>query len=192
MCKPRDLGGLGVVDLRRTGVALSARWEWKCRVDQRLNWSSLHRKKEKMVTAVFKAATVSIVGSGESTFFWTDNWIDGTSIQSMASALFQAVAARRRGRWYVMHYRVMHGCATSPEHIRFRSSTSSCLCGSKFGTFSPCREHLMCFGGGSHRMEPTLRPRLMEPCSLELRGLLGQGRFGRPRRRQEFVPSSGW
>ena len=101
-------------------------------------------------------------------------------------------SARRRGRWYVMHCRVMLGCATSPEHIRFRSSTSSCWCGSKFGDFCPCREHLMCFGGGSHRMEPTLRPRLMEPCSLELRGLLGQGRFGRPRRRQEFVPSSGW
>jgi len=50
-----------------------------------------------MVAAVFKAATVSIVGSGESTFFWTDNWIDGTSIQSMAPALYQAVAARRRG-----------------------------------------------------------------------------------------------
>ena len=96
------------------------------------------------------------------------------------------------GRWYVMHYRVMHGYATSLEHIRFRSSTSSCWCGSKFGDFCPCREHLMCFGGGSHRMEPTLRPRLMEPCSLVLRGLLGQGRFGRPRRRQESVPSSGW
>ena len=81
----------------RAGVALRVRWEWKCRVDQRLNWSSLHRKKEKMVTAVFKAATVSIVGSGESTFFWTDNWIDGTSIPSMVPALYQVVAARRRG-----------------------------------------------------------------------------------------------
>ena len=49
-----------------------------------------------MVTAVFKAATVSIVGSGESTFFWTDNWIDGTSIQSLAPALYQVVSARRR------------------------------------------------------------------------------------------------
>ena len=96
-CKPKDLGGLGVIDLRRARVALRVRWEWKCRVDQSLNWSGLHRKKEKMVTAVLKAATVSIVGSEESTFFWTDNWIDGTSIPSMVPALYQVVAARRRG-----------------------------------------------------------------------------------------------
>jgi len=73
VCKPRDLGGLGVVDLRRTGVALSARWEWECRVDHNLCWSSLHKSKEKMVIAVFKAATTSVLGSGESTYIWTQN-----------------------------------------------------------------------------------------------------------------------
>lgn len=77
-----------MIDLRCTGVALRVRWEWKCRADRGLNWSSLPRNNEKMVAAVFQAATVSIVGSGESTFFWTDNWIDGKSIQSLAPALY--------------------------------------------------------------------------------------------------------
>jgi hypothetical protein len=96
VCRPRDLGGLGVLDLRRAGVALRARWEWKCRVDHSINWSSLPRNKDKLVTAVFKASTTSTVGSGESTFFWTDNWIQGTSIQTTALALFSAVSPRRR------------------------------------------------------------------------------------------------
>jgi hypothetical protein len=69
VCRPHDLGGLGVLDLRRAGVALRARWEWKCRVDHSINWSSLPRNKDKLVTAVLKASTASTVGSGESTFF---------------------------------------------------------------------------------------------------------------------------
>ena len=36
------------------------------------------------------------MGSGESTLFWTDNWIDGKSIQTLAAALFGAVSGRRR------------------------------------------------------------------------------------------------
>jgi hypothetical protein len=43
--RPHDLSGLGVLDLRRTGVALRARREWKCRVDHSINWSSLPRNK---------------------------------------------------------------------------------------------------------------------------------------------------
>ena len=31
VCRPRNLGGLGVVDLRRAGIASRARWEWKRR-----------------------------------------------------------------------------------------------------------------------------------------------------------------
>jgi len=49
-----------------------------------------------MVSALFCAATVWVVGSGESTLFWTDNWIDGKSIQALAPALFGAVSGRRR------------------------------------------------------------------------------------------------
>lgn len=33
VCKPKDLGGLGVVYLRRVGIALHAHWEWKRRWD---------------------------------------------------------------------------------------------------------------------------------------------------------------
>jgi len=65
VCKPRELGGLGVVDLRRAGIALRARWEWKRRVDQNQIWGGLHISNEKMVIAVFSAATVSVLGSGE-------------------------------------------------------------------------------------------------------------------------------
>lgn len=28
VCRPQDLGGLGVADLRRAGVTIKVRWEW--------------------------------------------------------------------------------------------------------------------------------------------------------------------
>lgn len=42
---------------------------------------------------IFKVATVSALGSGESTLFWTDNWLQGASIRSLAP--FAAVPKRR-------------------------------------------------------------------------------------------------
>ena len=39
--RPRDLGGLGVADLRRTGVALRVQWPWLRRVDQERTWWAL-------------------------------------------------------------------------------------------------------------------------------------------------------
>lgn len=112
VCRPRDLGGLGIVDLRRACLALRARWQWKLRTDQNHPGTMLPDKKDARLEALFRAATLSVVGSGESTLFWSDNWLDGTSIRAMAPALFRAVATRKRkatvsealpGRAWVRH-----------------------------------------------------------------------------------------
>ena len=68
-CRPRDLGGLGVTDLRRTGLALRLRWPWLRRVDQQRSWSSLRDPGKGDTAAFFAAATASILGNGEATFF---------------------------------------------------------------------------------------------------------------------------
>jgi hypothetical protein len=39
VCLPKELGGLGVVELRRLGVALRLRWEWLHRTDPARSWS---------------------------------------------------------------------------------------------------------------------------------------------------------
>jgi hypothetical protein len=48
------------------------------------------------VVAVFQAATVFTLGNGESTFFWTDRWLNGGSIEFIAPAIFAAVSYRKR------------------------------------------------------------------------------------------------
>jgi hypothetical protein len=91
VCKPTSLGGLGISDLRRMGVALRVRWVWKDRHDGRAP-----RTTERAVLALFQAATVFTLGNGESTFFWTDRWINGESLQHLAPTVFAAVKPRKR------------------------------------------------------------------------------------------------
>ena len=91
VCRPKELGGLGVTDLRRAGVALRVRWVWRDRLSGRTPAT-----KEGAVLALFQAATVFHLGNGQSTFFWTNRWLDGSSIQTMAPNVFRAVKARKK------------------------------------------------------------------------------------------------
>ena len=90
-CRPKELGGLGISDLRRTGIALRARWLWR---DRRRGM--LLPPAEPSVLALFHAATLVMVGNRESVLFWTDRWIRGKSIQFLAPLVFVAVRPRRR------------------------------------------------------------------------------------------------
>jgi hypothetical protein len=69
---PRELGGLGIVDLRRLGIALHLRWEWLRRTDPTRSWHALPSKPERVVRAFFQVAVHVEIGSGSSTLFWTD------------------------------------------------------------------------------------------------------------------------
>jgi hypothetical protein len=45
---------------------------------------------------VFQAATSSVLGDGETTLFWLDNWLHGSSVRQLAPAVFAAMPKRRR------------------------------------------------------------------------------------------------
>ena len=51
---------------------------------------------EPSVLALFHAATLVMIGNGESVLFWTDRWIRGKSIQFLAPLVFAAATPRRR------------------------------------------------------------------------------------------------
>jgi hypothetical protein len=59
------------------------------RHDQRV---SLHYA----VVAVFQAATTYTLGNGTSTFFWTDNWLNGSSPMALAPTVFVVVNVRKK------------------------------------------------------------------------------------------------
>lgn len=75
---------------------LRSRWEWLSRRDGNRQWCALPSKREQAVLSIFNAATVSTLGDGESTFFWTDNWINGSSIRLLVPNVFAAVSGRKK------------------------------------------------------------------------------------------------
>jgi hypothetical protein len=50
---PKELGGLGIIDLRRLGVALRLRWEWLRRTDPTRSWHALPSRPERALRAFF-------------------------------------------------------------------------------------------------------------------------------------------
>ena len=83
VCRPKELGGLGIADLTRAGVALRTRWLWKERVA-----GIATNTKDTAALALFQAATVFTVGDGRSTLFWTDRWLQGSCLQDIAPTVF--------------------------------------------------------------------------------------------------------
>ena len=72
VCRPPEIGGLGIIDLQKFGYALRMRWHWERRTANIQSWHDLPDEREKMVEAMFEASIYVEVGDGRNTLFWTD------------------------------------------------------------------------------------------------------------------------
>jgi hypothetical protein len=64
ICSPKDLGGLGLPDLRILGFALRLRWEWQRRTQLDVAWALLPSKPEHAIDHMFRASVTVQVGDG--------------------------------------------------------------------------------------------------------------------------------
>jgi len=94
VCRPPELGGLGLLDLQTFGYALRMRWLWFKKTDSSRPWAQLPDQTEPLVAAMFHASIQVQVGNGRSTLFWSDRWLQGKCIQELAPCLFNAVGCR--------------------------------------------------------------------------------------------------
>jgi hypothetical protein len=69
VCMPKGLGGLSIINLWKMNLALRTRWLWLSRVEASRSWKEFDIQVPPLVTAIFEAATSSVVGDGASTFF---------------------------------------------------------------------------------------------------------------------------
>jgi hypothetical protein len=97
VCMPKELGGLGIINLRKMNIALRACWLWLSRVEATWPWKEFDIQVPPRVTKVFEAATSSVVGDGASTYFWLDNCLPDGRLKDLAPHLF-AVIPRRLSR----------------------------------------------------------------------------------------------
>ncbi|GJN12908.1 hypothetical protein PR202_ga31233 [Eleusine coracana subsp. coracana] len=92
--RPKELGGLGISDLRNLGIALRARWLSLQNTDPNHPWSMLQIQVPEQVKALFSVAMASDVGDGMETLFWEDRWLHGQRIVDIAPRLHAVVAKR--------------------------------------------------------------------------------------------------
>ena len=92
VCRPKQLGGLGIIDLHKHGIALRLRWEWLRRTDPSRPWQGLNLTADKQVTLAIRSLVQWRVGNGEHALFWRDRWLNGGTVAEIAPL----VAARVR------------------------------------------------------------------------------------------------
>jgi hypothetical protein len=95
VARPIALGGLGVQDLERAGMALRLRWQWFNRTDQNRAWHGLDLQCTEEARDLCFASTTMTVGDGQTAIFWEDRWIHGRSISEIAPELYSRIPKRR-------------------------------------------------------------------------------------------------
>jgi hypothetical protein len=88
-CRPKEIGGLGVLDLERFTRALRLRWLWYQWKHRDRAWNNLDLPVDARDKDLFAASTVVTVGDGTLARFWTSSWVDGRTPKSIAPALFK-------------------------------------------------------------------------------------------------------
>lgn len=91
VCRPTDLGGLGILDLRFFGYALRLRWEWLRRSEPGRCWVALPLKLERPVAAMIAISMTTTLGDGSSTLLWTDSWVAVGPLHRFVPALYAAL-----------------------------------------------------------------------------------------------------
>ncbi|KAM0847123.1 hypothetical protein ACQ4PT_055218 [Festuca glaucescens] len=96
VCRPKQLGGLGVHCIDSFGTALRLRWmwqKWKC---PNKPWSHTHIPSTAKDRALFAAATKITIGDGQTAKFWTDRWLHEMSPKEIAPEFFKISVRKNR------------------------------------------------------------------------------------------------
>jgi len=91
VCRSRELGGLGIADLKALSIALKARWPWLKRSEPSKPWANLPIQVSREVAGLISVAVITEVGNGSNTLFWEDKWLDGKRIQDITPLVYALV-----------------------------------------------------------------------------------------------------
>lgn len=100
-CRPLELGGLRIPDLRIAAYGLRLRWLWLQRTDLNRPWAELDLAfgKDPMIHSMFVTSIEVEVGDGNLALFWEDRWCEGESPVIAAPDLCRLVwPATRKNR----------------------------------------------------------------------------------------------
>jgi hypothetical protein len=102
VCRPVELGGLGISSLKELGWALRMGWLWLHKTESSQPWSALPIRIPEKVQAFFTTAMQVEIGDGSTTLFWQDRWLHGQRIVDVAPRLVAAVPKKTVGKCTVL------------------------------------------------------------------------------------------
>ena len=78
VCRPLELGGLGIHNLDLLSWSLRMRWLWFQKTQPDKPWASFSLQMNDNVKVMFSISITSMVSDGQHTLFWTDRWLHGS------------------------------------------------------------------------------------------------------------------
>jgi hypothetical protein len=93
-CAPKELGGLGIMDLSSFGRALRLRWPWLAWDEADRPWKGMQVPCDSSDLSFFKACTKITIGNGRTAKFWTDRGLHDSAPSEVAPLVF-ALARRK-------------------------------------------------------------------------------------------------
>lgn len=94
VCRPLNMGGLGISSLPHLRWALRMRWLWLQKTDPGHPWAGLPIQVPSKARSFFSKVLITEVGNGANTMFWTDRWINKKSVSDIAPSLFSLIPKR--------------------------------------------------------------------------------------------------
>lgn len=67
--RPKELGGLGISDMKLVATAFEANWLWLQKTDQDKAWAALPLRQSCEAVVFFRASTNTTISDGRSTLF---------------------------------------------------------------------------------------------------------------------------
>lgn len=92
VCSSREVGGLGIPNLKLLNLALQARWGWLSRTDPTRPWAEFNIQISQLAANLCFCDSI-IVGRGSRVKFWTDPWLSGLVLCEVAPNLFRSLPA---------------------------------------------------------------------------------------------------
>jgi hypothetical protein len=94
--RPLPLGGLGILDLWLMGVAHRLRSLWLQWTEPSCPWGTMPISIDCQTRSFFRVLGRISLGDGNVFLFWTDPWLDGSSIAELAPDVLHAIPGQRR------------------------------------------------------------------------------------------------
>jgi hypothetical protein len=108
VCRPLEMGGLGISSLKELGWALRMRWFWLEKTDSSHPWSALPVQVPDKTHAFFVIAMQTEIGDGANTLFWSDRWLNGHRVADIAPRLLAVIPKRRVNKCTVREALIEH------------------------------------------------------------------------------------